>query len=253
MAGQETDNPSTHVVPDPVALATQQRIESQQAERDYVDGQVDILEAKRRGEIDSLDAKYAGETGALEAKLNGEVGILAQRLDDIDRATEVLNAIVTRVPTDVQKEVAHLRELSYEKFNSIEQQFRERDIRSEREARDNKTAVDAAFAAQKEAAAAQNDSNTLAIGKSETATNETINKLAELFKTTTDGLGDKIEGVKERISEVSAQLESVRAVAEAARNTKTDQRLNVGMVVGILGLVGMFAGVAVAVAVALSR
>lgn len=61
-----------------------------------------------------------------------------------------------------------------EKFASVGNQFKERDTRSEREARDTKLAVDAAFAAQEKQAVAQNESNTLAINKSEGATTETI-------------------------------------------------------------------------------
>ena len=89
---------------------------------------------------------------ALHEYVDGQVGIIQERLRGIDTATNVLNETVNRVPTDMQKEVSHVREITEEKFDSVSIQFKERDTRQEREARDNKVAVDAAFAAQKEAA-----------------------------------------------------------------------------------------------------
>jgi hypothetical protein len=157
--------------PDPTLLTTAQLLRQVAAERDYVDGQI---------------------------------GVLRERLSGIDKATELLNETVNRVPTDVQVAIGNLQALTDEKFESIQKQFVERDTRSERESKDNKTAVDAAFAAADKAADERNKSNTLAISKSETATTETINKLAELFKTTTDALGDKIDDLKERVGRIEA-------------------------------------------------
>jgi len=158
--------------------------------------------------------------------VDGVVGILRQRLDAIDKATELLNETVNRVPTDVQKEVGHLRELSDEKFKSIQVQFKERDTRQERESRDNKVAVDAAFAAQKEAASEQNKSNTLAINKSETSTIETINKLDRLFKTTTDSLGDKIDDNKQRVADDFAAIRN--AITDLDKKVNGEARHKIG-------------------------
>lgn len=160
-------------VPDPTVLTTAALTRGLASERDYLDAQLDVLRERLRG---------------------------------IDRATELLNHTVTQVPTDVQKEVQHLRELTEVRFGSIVTQFHERDTRQERESRDSKVALDAALAAQKDAAHQQNNSNSLAINKSEQATTETISKLAELFKTATDGLSGKLDDLKERV----VQLESIK-------------------------------------------
>jgi chromosome segregation ATPase len=167
--------------PDPTVLTTAQLVRATSAERDYVNGRIDVLR---------------------------------QRLDGIDKATEVLNETVNRVPTALTEGLGHLQAVMDERFTSIREQFRERDIRSERESRDNKVAVDAAFAAQKEAASEQNKSNTLAISKSETATTETINKLAELVGTQIKAMGDKLDDLKERVG----RMESVKAGAAERRN-----------------------------------
>lgn len=183
MAGESQALPES--TPDPSVLTTDAILRAVQAERDWVTAQVDVLR---------------------------------ERLHGIDRATEVLSQTINRTPTEIQKEVTHLRELSNERFESVALQFKERDTRQEREARDNKVAVDAAFAAQKEAAAKQNESNTLAISKSEASTAETITKLAELFRSTTDALSDKIDDVKLRL----VTIESLKLGNLETRKSQND-------------------------------
>jgi chromosome segregation ATPase len=191
-------------------LTTEQLIRSVQAERDYVDGQLDVIRERLRG---------------------------------IDTATRLLNETVNRTPTDIQKEITHLRELSDEKFHSVGTQFAERDTRQEREARDNKVAVDAAFAAQKEASSEQNKSNTLAINKSEVATGETINKLAELFKSTTDALAAQIADLKDRLT----TIEQYRAGGVDNTNAR---RLDTAQLLSIIGTVILMVSVGVTILIA---
>jgi hypothetical protein len=167
--------------------------------------------------------------------------VYAQRIDDIDRATEVLNEQVNRVPTDVQQAVGHLKELVDEKFASVAKQFLERDTRSERESRDNKVAVDAAFAAQKEAASEQNKSNTLAIDKSEKATAETLAKQADLFKSTTDAQLGQITDLKERLSRIESAL-------TGRSQQKDDARKDSTLTLAVVGLIATLVLVVIAVA-----
>src|SRR5664279_5714778 len=134
MAADNLNPPVTTTTPDPSSLSTRAIERAVDAERDYADAQLEVLRERLRG---------------------------------IDKATEVLSGTVTRTPTEIQKEVTHLRELTEEQLRSIQVQFRERDTRQERESKDNKVAVDAAFAAQKEAAAKQDEANAKAIDKSE--------------------------------------------------------------------------------------
>jgi uncharacterized phage infection (PIP) family protein YhgE len=198
VAGSEGSPPP---VPDPTVLTTEALARAVAAERDYLNAQLEVLRERLRG---------------------------------IDRATELLNETVNRVPTDLQREIKHLRELTEERDRSVQTQFRERDTRQERESRDNRTAVDAAFSAQKEAASEQNKSNTLAINKSEQATAETIAKLAELFKTTTDALSSKLEDFKERLT----RIESIK---QGGKETLTGIYTLAGFLVTLLVLGGMLA------------
>lgn len=143
------------------------------------------------------DRAIAKAVSAMTDYVNGQLAIRDERLAGIDTATGLRLKEIDALPDRIEKGVNHLELLHNEKFRSVDQRFTERDIRAEREARDNKVAVDAAFAAQKEAAAKQDEGNQKAIDKSELATNEKINKLEQLVTVKTDALSDKIDDVKE--------------------------------------------------------
>jgi hypothetical protein len=148
---------------------------------------------------------------------DGAIAVLVERLEGMDRATRLLNETVTRVPTAVQTEVAHLNGLMEEKFSSVQTQFLERDTRQERESRDNKIAVDAAFAAQKDSAAREGEANAKAIEKSEKATEKII-----------DAIGDKIDDLKDRLIAIEARvvaIESLKRGATEVSNTVADAQL----------------------------
>jgi len=74
----------------------------------------------------------------------------------------------------------------------------ERDI--DRRSADNKTAVDNAFLAAKEAVNEQNKSNNLAISKSEVAFADQIRQLGVNIQTMNNAVTDKIDDVKDRIN-----------------------------------------------------
>lgn len=96
-----------------------------------------------------------------------------------------------------------------EMFESVQTQFKERDTRSERESKDNKVAVDAAFAAQKEAAAKQDESNAKAIDKSEKSTGETIKMLV-----------GKIDELQERVTRAEGKADAAQTAAVTATAMK---------------------------------
>lgn len=210
MPGESQQTPKSE--PDPSVLTTQQLDRAIKDERDWVLAKLDVL---------------------------------VERLIGMDKAAVLLSDTVNRVPTDVQKGMAQVREIIDEKFKSVDQRFQERDTRSERESRDNKVAVDAAFAAQKEAASEQNKSNTLAIDKSEKATAETLNKQADLFKSTTDALTGRISDEKERnageiadLKERIGKQESIKTgvIEERATNQQNNNAMYalVGLIITII-------------------
>lgn len=121
------------------------------------------------------------------------------RLDAMDKAMELFNANITRVPTDTDKQISHLKELHDERFSGVDKQFTERDVRTEQSATATKIAVDAALQAQKEAAGAQNESNAAAIAKSEAATAKQIDGIIALLNSSLKALDEKINDLKGRL------------------------------------------------------
>jgi DNA-binding transcriptional regulator YiaG len=175
-----------------------------------------------------VDRAIAAERERTEAQLD----VLRERLQGIDRATELRLMGIVEIPKTIDEKVGNLANLTDERFRSIATQFLERDTRSERESRDNKVAVDAAFAAQKEAAAKQDESNAKSIEKSENKTAETIRSNADLSKTEIGALRDQVGDMKERVSRL-----------ETAQQTRTEQSVERK---SSSGLTAVWAGFAVA-------
>jgi hypothetical protein len=183
--------------------------------------------------------------------------LLTQRIDGMDKATELLAATVGKVPSDMDKATGALRDLLNARIDAMDtatklladglhqfpsnvdravsgqkevllgEIFRVRDIMLEKFAAvdalfaSNATALTAALAAQEKAVAAQNDSNTLAITKSEQATKETITANAAQTTTGLQGLSTTMDDLKSRIVRLEGLLQSARLATEDSRATGT--------------------------------
>lgn len=133
--------------------------------------------------------------------------LIETRLNGMDKALSLLQAFADRTPTtmDVQHQVTALREVVMQKFDGINTQIVERDAATDKASKDVKSAVDAAFAAAKEAVGEQNKSNALSISKSEVGFTKQIDGILELIKTTSKGVDDKISDIKERITIIESR------------------------------------------------
>jgi hypothetical protein len=138
-------------------------------------------------------------TAQVQREINTLKELVFARLDGMDKAVDTFNEGITRVPTDTDKQIQHLRELHDEKFRSIATQFSERDTRTEQTSRDSKVAVDAALQAAKEAVGEQNKSNSLANAKMETAFTKQIDTIGTMIQTNMKATDDKINDMKERL------------------------------------------------------
>ncbi len=186
------------------------------------------------------DAAIARLEKSLTQYIDGEVKVLTTRLEGIDEATKLRLTGVTDIPTQIDEKVGRLADLTTEKFASVEKRFQERDTRSENEKRDSKVAVDAAFAAQKEASAKQDEGNTKAIDKSERATAETIKTNQDLNAAKTDGLTKGLDEVKDRLTRV----ESIKLGATEQRQVATESRTALYATIGVAISVVLF-GIAI--------
>jgi hypothetical protein len=156
----------------------------------------------------------------VEAKLQGNTDVLLQRLDGMDKAIELLQRTTDQLPGQIKDAVDTLRGLHSEKFDNlsalmeeqfkgVQTQFRERDTRTEQSSKDSKVAVDAALQAAKEAVGEQNKSSALAIAKSEAATNKQLDQIGTIMNATTNGLNDKIDDLKTRLTTVEGRWQGV--------------------------------------------
>ena len=158
-------------IPDPTVLTTQQLQREIQALRDILNTRIDAVQDQ-----------------------------LHVRLSAMDKAMEVATAIVTHTPTEIDKQILHLKELHDAKFAAIDRQFENRDSRAEQANRDNKENVAAALNAAKESVKQHNDASALAIAKSEAATNKQIDQIMTLFHTSNGSLEGKIGDIKDRLT-----------------------------------------------------
>jgi len=144
---------------------------------------------------DQIRREIAGVREIFEAKLTA----LAVRLEDMNKATMLLNENVTRFPTEIDKQIGRLQELTEQRFKGIETQFTERDVRSAAGRDAAQVAVAVGLQAQKESAASTQASNAAAITKSETATAKQIDGITLLLATTKGATDDKINDLRRSI------------------------------------------------------
>ena len=122
------------------------------------------------------------------------------RFSAMDKAILLIQENADRSPTINEVYVKH-----EQMFDNIKTQFTERDTRTEQTSRDSKVAVDAALQAAKEAVGAQNESNSLAIAKSETATTKQIDAMGALITATAKASDEKIDDLKTRLSSIEGR------------------------------------------------
>jgi hypothetical protein len=82
---------------------------------------------------------------------------------------------------------------------TVNERFELGDVQTEKAARDVKSAVDAAFAAAKEAVGEQNKANSASITKSEVSFTKAVDQLSDTVKLNTKTTDDKIDDLKDRL------------------------------------------------------
>lgn len=178
--------------------------------------------------------------------------MITTRVDAIDKATALFEENLTRVPTEVDKQIAHLREFhdekfrtSVQKFLSIQNQFDERDIRSNKaevaqkefaaaQAVAAQVANTVALSAQKEAAAAQNTFFTATMQERQAATTKQIDNTTTLLNSSTKASDDKIAAL-------TVRLASMEGNSQGHAANQSQMVLAIGVAVSVLmGLYNVF-------------
>jgi hypothetical protein len=175
--------------------------------------------------------------------------VIETRFDAKDKADVVLSENVNRVPTLLDREISTLRGHTDERFNGFKSWVEERFAGLERlenerieglktAFREDKiaamTAVNAAFAAQKEAAQQQNTSNAAAIAKSEASTTKELESLDGKISSLKESIGRDIGNLTGRIDRGEGGF-------QGARTQVQDRRENITLYTAIAGgIVGFF-------------
>lgn len=220
MAGQIEQRPLTTPNPDPTAATTAALLR-------------EISGSKELGEI---LVRFTREV--IDERITGARQVLETRLDS-------MAAALARVPTHSQENVNQLRDIVDEKFkvqderfNSVQTQFKERDVRTDQKEKDNKVGIDAALAASQKS-----------VDKTEMNFKEQIQATGLRIDTVSKGADEKHSDLKDRVIALEARMAGMAAQrAETALST-TQQTSNMGNVWGIVfGAAGLiFAAISIAV------
>ena len=175
-------------------------------------------------------------------QLRREIGALRElmesRFSGSEKIAEIMESALSKLRLSYKEDIQRAQELSDEKFNSVETQFRERDTRAEQTAKDNKTSVDAALAAAKEA-----------VGKTEAAFTKQMDMLSAQMTQLGKALDDKIDDVKTRVTIIESNRAGAGAQKIESVQTSKD---NSALVFSIIGAV-VAAAVVVNIVVSLVR
>jgi hypothetical protein len=198
--------------------------------------------------------------------------VMEARLNGMDTATQLMTQDVLRVSFREtiegrlaameglrEQEIAALKELVLDRikgvlavdqgrFDAIAIRFRERADAVARANVDAKVSLDAALAAAKEAVALQNEANSQAIAKSETATTKEIDGLKAIVAAQGKTLDDKITALTARVDRGEGTSSGAATVrTETRERSQWSTGLIVTVVLGASGLAASLFGTLVAV------
>ena len=193
-------------------------------------------------------------TQQLATAISSQRDLFETRLEAMDKAVMVLQSMANRSPTigevytkfnekfaAIEQLLSAMDNISKERFLRIDQQFIERDKRTDQLTLASSTAIAAALQAQKEAAGETQKSSAAAIAKSETSTSESIKQLQALFQTSIGGLTTQLLDLKSRLDKGEGQgvgkvnaTDDYRYEQGVRRVETTDNR---GLIFGIVGSV----------------
>lgn len=159
--------------------------------------------------------------------------------------TDALHREIAALEELFDAKLKTLTDTDTEKFRGIETQFALRDTAAEKLAAADQKAIAAALQAQKEDAAARNESNAAAIAKSEAGFTKQIDGIGTLINTMTSSFDDKLTDLKSRLDRGDG-----RGLGQT--DQRTDSRLNLGAGVTIIMAAFAFLSLAIA-AFALTR
>ena len=191
---------------------------------------VDVFQADLTRVPTQLDRAITSLRDLLETRIGINTTGIAELNRIVERATDKrtaeISTTVNGLHTLLSSEITALSAVTNQKFQGIYEQFKERDTRTDQRAGDTKLAVDAAFAAAKEATA-----------KIEAGFTKSIDALQELLKATAKSSDDKIADMKERITTIEARTQGITSKRTEHREVRTNNAQAGYYVFAIVGMI----------------
>jgi hypothetical protein len=136
----------------------------------------------------------SASVSSLREVIDAELRTIATRLDGIEHATTIFNENLTRVPTDTDKQISHLRELHSERFSSVGREF----------------------AAVKE------------------ATIEMRGAFTKQIDSISAMIGNQVQNADGKISDLKDRLTAIESRASGGHLVRTERRLDTGTIVSLI-------------------
>ncbi len=150
--------------------------------------------------------------------------------DPTTLTTEALQREIKGLGELLRAEMAGDRRANDIRFADIEQRFVLIENQRIEQKEQAEKAVQAALAAQKDAVREQTASSTLSINKSEQATKEQASQANATFKAELTAVTNIVSDLKDRIG-------TMEAIKIGTTETRSSTRLDIGMFVGLIGIV----------------
>lgn len=207
-------------VPDPTQLTNELVAKATVALREILETRMDGLEARVVTSEAMLTRHVDIAIKTIEDLLSTKINANGARIEHGEKELAdkfaAFSAIVDGKTKEREHAITALNFLLDEKIKAltetvgvfktaVNERFQLGDVQTEKAARDVKSAVDAAFAAAKEAVGEQNKSNALSIAKSEVSTTKQLDQLAENLRLSVKTSDDKIGDLKDRIIAMEGQ------------------------------------------------
>lgn len=161
------------------------------------------------------------------AEIATAVGTSSARMDAQDNARASLRRDIEAAFTHADTQVANMMRLYDIRFSEKEQRLSDMGTA-------NKDAIEAAFAAAKEAVLQQNHTTNLMMLKNEGMFSKQIDSLGSEIRTTTGALSDKIEEVKKQMSAQSQQVVMMQGKGTGVESEWSKHQSSTGLIVSIV-------------------
>lgn len=202
--------------------------------REIIDSKIVAVDIRVNGIEKAIEVFQADLTRVptqLDRAITGLRDLLQSQLENIGINLVGIHKVQDRRESDITAQVNHAKDLMKERFLGVAAQFSERDTRTDQRAGDTKLAVDAAFAAAKEATA-----------KIEAGFTKQIDAMVNIIDTKTSNLNSGLADLKERLTIIEARTAGISSANFENKATNQDNSARIFSVIAIVASVLIGAG-----------